>query len=126
MDRSTKSISHIRNLRQHVKVTGLGIPEFDDALDTIEGIAKAFRIHVPTQTVTPIDCVPYEGDPSLEAHARYFTDRNLVPFAKNTPFGPDVDAHGVLEAIQPDIFIHGPDNYVEYCRAFTAEDGTKR
>lgn len=87
---------------------------------------KAFRDHLPTQDVAAIDFLPYEGDPSVEAHARYFTDRNLVPFAKNSPFGAEVDAHGILQSIQPDAFIHGPDNYVEYCRACTAEDGTER
>lgn len=73
-----------------------------------------------------MDSVPYEGDPSLDAPARYFTDRNLIPFVKNTPFHPDVDAHGVLKSIKPDIFIQGPDNYVEYCKLSTTEKGTQR
>ncbi|KAJ3514739.1 hypothetical protein NMY22_g14644 [Coprinellus aureogranulatus] len=78
---SSKSLSHLRSLRQHVKIMGLGLPKFDEALAIIQ---------------------------------------------ENTPFHPDVDAHGVLSGVQPDVFIHGPDNYVEYCKLHAEGDGAER
>jgi hypothetical protein len=74
----------------------------------------------------PNDVLPYEGHPCIEAHARYFTDRNLVPFEKDLPFQPFVDPNNVLGTLKPDVFIHGPDNRVEYRRRTKERIGCTR
>ncbi|KAJ3537350.1 hypothetical protein NMY22_g5627 [Coprinellus aureogranulatus] len=61
-----------------------------------------------------MEFLPYEGNQSIEAHARYFTDRHLVPYEKSQPFFEGVDPAGTLKDLQPQQFIHAPDNYVEY------------
>lgn len=66
--------------------------------------------------MTPFNFIPYEGNQCIEAHARYFTDRNLIPFEKNIPFQPHVDPHNILTDLKPDVFIQGPDNRVDYIR----------
>ncbi|KAF6747794.1 hypothetical protein DFP72DRAFT_821263, partial [Ephemerocybe angulata] len=112
---NTNSTSRIRNLRQHVKVTGLGSDDFAAYIDKLHEVHEMFVEHVKDRFVVPFDFLPHEGHESVESHSRYFTDRFLVPYEKNQPFLPGVDPHHVLRKIQPDDFIHGQDNIVEYC-----------
>ncbi|RXW14061.1 hypothetical protein EST38_g11793 [Candolleomyces aberdarensis] len=107
--------SQVRNLRQQVKVTGGGQLSFNAALDKVMSLFETFKQHVGASKVLPYDNIPFEGERTLESHARYFTDRDLVPYEKNESFLPGVDPHQVLRRIQPDSFIHAQDNRVEYC-----------
>jgi hypothetical protein len=96
--------------------------EFEEAWAKIQEVVNKFGHNAPHHTISDVDFIPYEGDRSIEAHTRYWTDRKLIPREKNTPFSRDVDAFGVLQSIQPDVFIHGPDNIVEYCKVEVVEE----
>ncbi|KAF6753993.1 hypothetical protein DFP72DRAFT_787808, partial [Ephemerocybe angulata] len=109
------TLSRIRSLRQHVKITGLGSDEFEGYQTKLQDVHERFVEHAADRTVQPFDFIPYEGHPTLDSHSRYFTDRNMVPYEKNLPFLPGVDPRRVLRKLQPEEFIHGPDNVVEYC-----------
>lgn len=111
-------------MRQYVQVTGLGLPQFDDAVDKMRLIQELYETSNPAHTVKDVRFTPYEGHRTLESSARYFTDRYLIPDEKNIAFGRLVDPEGVLSKLKPDSFIHGPDNTVEYCTLFAlGEDG---
>jgi hypothetical protein len=92
----------------------------------VQEIVHAFEKHVGIGKMTSWAVLPHEGYRSFEAHARYFTDRNLVPFEKNKPFGEGVDPEHILRNLQRDTFIHAADNQVEYCIETTDEEGRKR
>jgi hypothetical protein len=113
-------------MRQQVKISGLDIPEFDAAWDTVTQAVDLLKQHVQPETLQTLEFLPYEGQRSVEAHARYFTDRALVPYEKNIPFGRAVDPLNLMADIQPPQFLHGTDNHVEYCKRVTKEDGTQR
>jgi hypothetical protein len=115
----------LRALRQHVKLTGLGNPIFDEGVSALDRIHSVFQEHLPENDVEAFQFLPYEGYPCIESHARYFTDRALVPYEANNPFLPYVDPRDTLANAQPDSFIHAVDNQVEYCAA-TMEDGINR
>ncbi|KAF6740915.1 hypothetical protein DFP72DRAFT_1027664 [Ephemerocybe angulata] len=109
-------LSQLRNLRQHVKVTALGLDAFDQAMANLLQIHGMFSSFVGSaEAVQPLDFLPYEGNPSIDSHARYFTDRHLSPYEKNEPLSHWIDPERALTAIQPPTFIHGPDNIVDYC-----------
>ncbi|RXW22089.1 hypothetical protein EST38_g3753 [Candolleomyces aberdarensis] len=124
--RSGNSLSHIRNLRQYVKVTSFGAAEFDTACLQLQEVWKQLQSQVQGETVNPIDFVPYEGNPCIEAHARYFTDRNLIPYEKSQPFHPFVDPFNILTNMKPDVFVHGPDNQVDYIKRMVDRRGCIR
>lgn len=114
-------------MRQYVQVTGLGLPEFDQAIEKVQQIQEAYQTFNPAYSVNDIQFTQYEGNQTLEAHARYFTDRYLLPNEKNIPFSRLVDPEDVLTKLQPDAFIHGPDNEVEYCKLVElGKDGAHR
>lgn len=62
----------------------------------------------------------------LPVDARYYTDRALAPFDKSIPFNANVDPNHVLAKLQPEEFIHRPDNVVEYCKKVWSKDGDIR
>lgn len=115
----------IRNLRQYVQVTGLGLPEFDSAVDKIRQIQDLYESSNAAYTVKDVEFTAYEGNKTIEAHARYFTDRYLMPAEKSIPFSRLVDPNGALAKLKPDSFIHGPDNVVEYCKLVEPRDDGK-
>jgi hypothetical protein len=117
-----RSQSQLRNLRQHVKITGLGQPTFDESVKQLSEIHTMFKETIAAGTVLPLEFVPYEGHGSIESHARYFTDRELVPYETNNDFL----THGVLAKAQPDSFIHAMDNQVEYCTMMIEDDNEVR
>ncbi|KAH6871664.1 hypothetical protein BKA70DRAFT_1450892 [Coprinopsis sp. MPI-PUGE-AT-0042] len=115
--------AQLRNLRQHVKITGLSQAKFDESMTQLDEIHSLFQQFLPGHTVLPLDFIPYEGHRSLDSHARYFTDRALVPYETNNNFLPFVDPHHVLVNAKPDSFIHAIDNQVEYCLMNVDEEG---
>lgn len=122
--RNGTTLSHLRNMRQHVKICGLGYDAFDRDAAVLNSIHTMFRHHIHDRTVNPIDFVPYEGKACIQSHARYFTDRDLVPHEMHHQYVKGVDPHNILRDIQPSSFIHGPDNVVEYCRREERSNGS--
>lgn len=100
------------------------MPALDTAIQQLNAIRTELQEKLgPDTTVMPIDYLPYEGHSCIETHARYWTDRHLVPHEQNEAFAPMVDPLGSLATIQPSTFIHGPDNIVEYCVKNVDADG---
>ncbi|KAJ2916278.1 hypothetical protein MD484_g4136, partial [Candolleomyces efflorescens] len=118
--------SSIRNLRQYVKITSLGAAGLDDAYGKLQDVQKQLQAQCKEERVIPLNFLPYEGYPCIETHARYFTDRNLVPFEKNIPFHESVDPNNILKNLKPELFIHGPDNRVDYIRRSEDKNGCAR
>lgn len=73
------SLTTLRNLRQQVKVTGLGYAGFEQDAAALQSVHAFFADHIHDRKVNSIDFTPYEGTATLEARARYFTDRDLIP-----------------------------------------------
>ncbi|TFK18495.1 hypothetical protein FA15DRAFT_603179 [Coprinopsis marcescibilis] len=110
-----KTDNHVRNLRQYVKLTGLGWVQFSNFKRGVSECMGLFKGNPGTEATMEPDYKPYEGDVAIDCHAHYLTDCNLSPNEKHQPFGTDVDPHSILEAICGSKFIHGADNRVEYC-----------
>ena len=71
-------------LCQYVRVMGLGNGQFKQAVANVNVIGQAFDNHIGVGKTQKWGTVPYESHTTFKAHARYFTDRDLVPF-KKTP-----------------------------------------
>jgi hypothetical protein len=119
-------LTSIRNLRQQIKITSLGHPAFDEDMAALRELRNGIQLHLGSHDVGELDFLPYEGYPCLEAHARYFTDRNLVPYDRNIPFPQLVDPNRILSDLQPPSFIRAPDNCVEYCQENITGEGDLR
>ncbi|EAU83560.2 hypothetical protein CC1G_04816 [Coprinopsis cinerea okayama7 len=119
-----QTIQHVRNLRQFVRLTGLGSPGFERTGSAFEKVVELFKGTLRTDMMTGAEDRMYEGDPAIDCHARYFTDRELVPQEKHQPFDEVVDPYHILEDIRGTSFIHGPDNKVEYLKKTTEEGET--
>ncbi|KAG2020177.1 hypothetical protein CC2G_005545 [Coprinopsis cinerea AmutBmut pab1-1] len=119
-------MQHLRNLRQFVKLTGLGSPSFDLVGDAMVSILKLFKHTLGEDGLTGVEPKLYEGEVALDFHARYFTDREAAPQEKHVPFDERVDPRGILETLRGTRLIHGPDNRVEYCIKVIDPDGTTR
>ncbi|KAG2002606.1 hypothetical protein CC2G_004782 [Coprinopsis cinerea AmutBmut pab1-1] len=122
--RRIQTIQHVRNLRQFVRLTGLGSPGFERTGSAFEKVVELFKGTLRTDMMTGAEDRMYEGDPAIDCHARYFTDRELVPQEKHQPFDEVVDPYHILEDIRGTSFIHGPDNKVEYLKKTTEEGET--
>ncbi|RXW11458.1 hypothetical protein EST38_g14397 [Candolleomyces aberdarensis] len=112
----------IRGLRQHVRITGLGLEEFGVGVKNLERIHEVIGKAIRGKGLQDMQFVPYEGHAALDSHARYFTDRSHAPHETNQAFPSVIDPYNVLADIRPDYFIYGEDNRVEYCKE--AGDGT--
>ncbi|KAG2022487.1 hypothetical protein CC2G_000229 [Coprinopsis cinerea AmutBmut pab1-1] len=104
----------LRNLRQFVKVTGLGDPSFEVAMEGVREIFSKFEYVHGAERLIGVEAKLYEGELALDCHSRYFTDRERAPHEKHIPFPELVDPKHILEDIRGPAFIHGPDNHVEY------------
>ncbi|KAF5334148.1 hypothetical protein D9611_015080 [Ephemerocybe angulata] len=111
----SKGLSRIRNLRQHVKVTGFGSSEYDAYMDKLQTVHDAFAQHARDREVDQIEFIPYEG------HSRW---RALVPYEKNQAFLPGWTPSTSSGSCKPDEFIHAADNVVEYCVRAVANGST--
>jgi hypothetical protein len=103
-------------MRQHVKITVFNLEEFHREVLGLEKVVERISSALGGKGLVPMEHIPYEGFQSVNSHARYFTDRAQVPYKMDTPFSRLVDPQGVLADIKPHYFIHGADNWVEYCR----------
>lgn len=116
-----KNDQHIRKLRQFAKVTGVGLPVFDDLQRKLHEAHSKFCTAFPDDTFEELDHSPYEGDYAINLHAHYFTDQHNTPTWKHIPFREDVDPLHILESLRGTKFIHGPDNDVQYGRKVVTE-----
>ncbi|KAJ2911792.1 hypothetical protein MD484_g8622, partial [Candolleomyces efflorescens] len=114
---------HVRKLRQFCKISGLGLPEFDSLRTKVEHVWAQFAAQAGDKLVQPVSFACHEGDYAIDVHARYFTDRQATPGSKHIPFTRDVDPLSILDDLRGSMFIHGPDNYVQYCKKVEREDG---
>ncbi|RXW16443.1 hypothetical protein EST38_g9411 [Candolleomyces aberdarensis] len=108
--------SHVRNLRQYVKITGLGSLPFDSLCNKIDEVHARFCAELPGQEVAYPEFRPYEGDFALDLHSRYFTERRYAPRLRHQPFNDDVDPYHILEHVRGADFIHAPDNEVQFLK----------
>ncbi|EFI27784.1 hypothetical protein CC1G_14707 [Coprinopsis cinerea okayama7 len=121
-----RTLQHLRNLRQFVKVTGLGSTSFSLAGGAMESVVELFKQALGSDALVGTEEKLYEGDLALDFHARYFTDREVAPQEKHIPFDDLVDPQQILETLRGTRFIHGPDNRVEYCVKRVDPDGKTR
>ncbi|EAU82077.1 hypothetical protein CC1G_09679 [Coprinopsis cinerea okayama7 len=119
------SPAHLRNLRQFVKLTGFGSDSFAMGCHAVKQMVDKLRQHlkVASDCITGAEEKMYEGDAALDFHARYFTDRELIPHEKHIPFNDFVDPNHILEDLRGAAFIQGPDNHVEYCMRTVDKNG---
>ncbi|RXW12802.1 hypothetical protein EST38_g13049 [Candolleomyces aberdarensis] len=122
---SPKDKGTIRNLRQFVKVTGLGVLVYGEFQKKIEEIERLFAEAVKPRIVKSLTFHEYEGEYAIDAHCRYFTDRRVAPMVKHQGFSDVVDPEHRLEVARGEDFVQGPDNVVQYLTLVT-EDGKER
>ncbi|KAH6903575.1 hypothetical protein BKA70DRAFT_1227878 [Coprinopsis sp. MPI-PUGE-AT-0042] len=114
---------HVRNLRQFVKLTGLGSLAFDEMQGQLNTVVQLFQDKLGHKSVVSTDEKLYEGDFAIDCHARFYTDRAVAPQEKHIPFHPLVDPRSILEDLRGSNFIHGPDNDVQYLSRKVRDDG---
>lgn len=101
-------------MRQAITITGLGIPSFDKALETIEKIQMAFLIGMGEDQVVPLQPASFQGYFAIDAHNRYFSKKHFIPGQEKHPFDRLTDPYDVLSSLQYGGFIHVADNHVDY------------
>lgn len=113
-------------MRQHVTVTGLGSPTFQNAISNLEDVYLAFKHVLPRGGLEPWEPTRFSQNKAIEANTRYFTERKLAPNEAEMEFFPFVDKYNELANAKSDAFFHGPDNRVEYYALTSAEGGGKQ
>ncbi|KAJ3514668.1 hypothetical protein NMY22_g14658 [Coprinellus aureogranulatus] len=61
-------LGKIRSLRQHVKLTALGVEEIEEDFKKLEAVWALFSQYATGKEVPPMDFIAYEGYESIEAH----------------------------------------------------------
>ncbi|KAJ2913339.1 hypothetical protein MD484_g7076, partial [Candolleomyces efflorescens] len=107
--------NQIRNLRQYVKITGLGSLQFADLEEKVELVYQRFLGAIKEGVQHP-GFTPHEGDSAIHLHSRYFTERRFAPNLCHTPFSKDVDPLHILEDLRGADYIHAADNDVQYLK----------
>lgn len=106
---------HIRHLRQDISITGLGLNDFQDQVNTIPFIAALFTRAVSEEKIQPNAVVGQLGDlTTLNASNRYFTPRRDAQTTQGLPFHQDVDPQGTLTRLLGSALVHIEDNNVSY------------
>lgn len=111
--RSTE-YNHVRLLRQYVRLTGAGSEVFQHNEPCLHAVEGLFLGVAGDEGLEGITHALYEGDLAIDAHARYLTERRLVPSLRHIPFPVEIDPHHALEDARDIHFIRTPDNVVEY------------
>lgn len=125
MSRRSTRPEHVRYLRQFVRLTGLGCPEFDDLLGKFQEVEEQLYLVEGVETLEPFNFGRYEGHASVDLHARYLTERRHVPGEPTIPFTPDVDPHQYLEEARGGKFVRVRDNVVQYLQRVQTGEGVK-
>ncbi|KAH6880582.1 hypothetical protein BKA70DRAFT_1447161 [Coprinopsis sp. MPI-PUGE-AT-0042] len=120
------TLRYVRNMRQHVSLTGLGNTDFDAQCSKFKDLAAAFSSVISTHDLVPYRPSVYEGAVSIDAHTRYFSDRQHVPNEVNVVFPHHVDPQDRLSSLQPQSLLHWEENIVEYAIRSPAINGEFR
>ena len=104
----------LRNIRQHVQVTGGESIYFASYQESFRKIYDIFSAALPNEKLEPFQLGMYEGDLAIDSHNRYFTECRLAPQEEHTDFPPTIDPSGILNDIRTHKFIHSADNQVDY------------
>ncbi|PPR00611.1 hypothetical protein CVT24_005493 [Panaeolus cyanescens] len=121
-------LSEKSRLRQHVKLTGLGLPEFEQGWDIVMQIQNKFDSVMRERStgrdeLETLEGMRWDGNLVVDLHNRYFTYRSRAGAEKDIPFTPDVDPIHVLEDAKGADLVHLTDNSVHYLRKKTGEKG---
>ena len=122
--RRSTEFSHVKFLRQHARLTGLGSESFIENRAVLNNVCTMFEAAVHPTHFDGIEHTLYDGDFAMDTHARYLTERRLAPSLRHIPFTPDVDPQHVLEEARDIHFIRTLDNVVEYRIRREGDDGT--
>ncbi|TFK58566.1 hypothetical protein BDN72DRAFT_781927 [Pluteus cervinus] len=112
-------------LRQQITLSGLNIPEFEDAVDKARDIYNRFRRFFPEKQLLPwpeLKCIISEGR-TLTLGNRYFTRRSEAPTLQPIPFERYVDPNRILAGCTNAQLFHSADNTVNYYRRYKDENG---
>lgn len=124
--RRSDSATHVRYLRQFVRVTGLGLTSFDEQHHVFESVEQKFAAVSGVTEVTPFTFGRYEDMYSIDLHTRYLTERREVDDQPHIPFPTDVDPNHAMEEARGSRFIRVQDNVVLYSRVTVDGSGTAR
>jgi hypothetical protein len=119
-DRSTSKIPH---LRQAVRLTGLGTPAFDAAVEAILAIHGIFSQSFENDTVEPWEPGEFVTYWAVDVWNRYFVSREAVADQTSLPFEKGVDPKRTLETLQGQHFLHTEENVVRYFHRIKESDG---
>ncbi|TFK73100.1 hypothetical protein BDN72DRAFT_762188, partial [Pluteus cervinus] len=120
---STKAIPF---LRQQVTLSGLGLPQFEKALDLSGDAYNKFRRYFPEKQLLPWFCPPCASSSgrTISFSNRYFTRRNEAPTLKAIPFSIPVDPKRILTNLVNGTIFHAEDNEVNYYERYKEEDNS--
>ncbi|PPR07989.1 hypothetical protein CVT24_002701 [Panaeolus cyanescens] len=114
----------VRALKQSVKLTALGLEDYEDIQHVMDVVHQLFEQELGPGTVQPVLSKPYEGHLAFDIGTRYFTDRDDAPCQEHVPFSRDEDPLFILELMRKGRFIRSEDNIVQYC-AKVAMEGSR-
>ncbi|KAJ2934233.1 hypothetical protein H1R20_g2861, partial [Candolleomyces eurysporus] len=112
-------------LRQNVKLTGLGNEDMVRCINQIEAIYLKLSNHFKEGSLEPWQPSMFDGNPALEANARYFTQANHSAAGDIVEFAPYVDASGSLRELMEADYVHTSDNRVDYMEQLIGPDGAR-
>ncbi|KAF8881012.1 hypothetical protein BD779DRAFT_1445810, partial [Infundibulicybe gibba] len=118
------AVKQYKFFRQSLTLAGLGSATFDAAVEATSGMFATFQRQFAEGTLDVWKTPHYKMHSSLAISNRYLTPKRDAPNMEHIPFDPEVDAHGQLELVVKDGYVHGEENIVEYYTQRT-QDGKK-
>lgn len=114
-------------MKQSVKISGLGVEPFADALRGIQELQSVLATQVDRAAMAPYVVLTDSGYGILEAGNRYFSSSQEAQGQPPVPLGNHIDPVGILATVKTDIKgVHIQDNVVEYYeRRIASADGKK-
>ncbi|KAH8074204.1 hypothetical protein BXZ70DRAFT_1013197 [Cristinia sonorae] len=101
--------------KQSVKITGLGLEEFDQALKGIQALRDVVSSQYDYTTLTPWKVETERTFSTLEASNRYFSSSHEASGQETVTLGKQVDPMGILLKIGQELrSVHVQDNVVAY------------
>ncbi|KAG6905026.1 hypothetical protein DXG01_005545 [Tephrocybe rancida] len=114
-------------LKQHVRLDGLGTPEFTSAIGTIQGICKVFdRIFEEGELEQWKDGLSVDENKQLDMSSKLFTPASDARGAQHVPFDTSSDPSGVMDAFLQKGYIRTEDNVVQFSEGKLGLEGKKR
>ncbi|PPQ72161.1 hypothetical protein CVT24_002412 [Panaeolus cyanescens] len=112
--RKTDHLTHAERsrLRQHVKISGLGLEEFDEGWENVMEVQNMFETGMRERSTSRDELESMEGVKAGEE--------------KDIPFSAEIDPDQVLEDAKGGDLVHLTDNQVLYLRKKEGEQGDVR